>query len=111
MLADASTFLYALADISTTLGCIFLGIYVMPLTRLKLRITKVGGVGFFVLSALVHFGQALRTLFRPGRTYGEASYQPATVIVHVALAVCLWLFICGLYIELVRWAPWGRDKH
>jgi hypothetical protein len=29
--------------------------------------------------------------------------------IHIPQAIFVWMFVSGLYLELVKWGPWGID--
>lgn len=96
-------FLFVLVNITITLGYVFLAATVVPKVPVTLVQTKVGGVGFFLLCGLTHTDMALSALFHPEMTMGEMATSWHMLAIHIPQAICVWLFVTGLYIEVGRW--------
>lgn len=95
--------LFALANLTITLGYIYLALVVLPRIRVTLLQTKIGGVGFFLLCGLTHTDMALTALFDPDMSMGAMATSWHALAIHLPQAVCVWLFVTGLYIEVGQW--------
>lgn len=102
-------FLYVLSNVGITLGYIFLAVAVVPRVRLHLKRTLAGGVGFFVLCGLHHLLGVFDVLFMGHTGMREGMLDIQMLVVDIPQVVAVWLFVTGLYIELVRWGP--LDSH
>lgn len=97
-------FLFVLANLAITLGYLYLAFTVVPKVPVTLKRTKIGGTGFFVLCGLTHTDMALSALFHSSMTLGQMMTSWHMLGIHVPQAICVWLFVTGLYIEVGRWA-------
>lgn len=107
---DVRGVLFVLSNIVITLGYVFLAAFVVPRVTVRLQRTKIGGVGFFLLCGLHHLDNVGHYLFQSNLSVGSVYTEFHMLIIDVPQAVCVWLFVTGLYIELVRWGPWGLEN-
>lgn len=108
MIDDFITFLFAFANLAITAGYLYLALMVMPKVTLTMRMTKIGGIGFFLLCGLTHLEMAGHAMLGPDETFGEMARSLHMLVIHLPQSIAVWMFVTGLYIELVRWGPWSR---
>lgn len=101
--------LFVASNLAIMLGYIFLASIVVPRVPVKLLRTKLGGVGFFSLCGLHHLDQVLHYVFQPAAQIQDVYTELHMVGLDIPQAVCVWMFVTGLYIEMVRWGPWGQE--
>jgi hypothetical protein len=109
MLNTTSAWLFVLSNIGITAGYIFLALGVLPRVTVHLTRTKVGGVGFFLLCGLHHLDNVFHYLFQGKQHVEHVFTEWHMIAIDVPQFVCVWLFVTGLYIELVRWGPWRTE--
>lgn len=97
-------FVFILANITITAGYAFVALMIVPKIQLTLRRTKIGGIGFFGLCGATHLHMAFTSVFHPHQTFGEMATSWPMLAIHIPQAVCVWVFVTGLYIELGSWA-------
>ncbi len=94
-------FIFVLSNVAITAGYAFLAVAVVPRVAVKLARTKLGGVGFFLLCGLTHLHMAYQALFDQGAMgYAYMAVEPIMLLIHVPQAICVWLFVTGVYIEM-----------
>lgn len=103
-----ASWLFALENLTICAGYLFVAVKVAPLFMRKFGVrywsTKVGGIGFFLLCGLTHADQAYRALFAGGMPGMAADWHMH--LIHAPQAVCVWMFVIGLYVELTD-IPWS----
>ena len=99
--------LFVVSNLAICVGYVFLAAIVMPRITVKLRRTRYGSIGFFLLCGLHHFDQVLHYFFSPMARIEDVYVETHMLLVDVPQAVCVWMFVTGLYVELVKWGPWG----
>lgn len=99
--------LFVLSNVAITLGYVFLAAVVVPRITVRLHRTRWGGIGFFLLCGLHHLDNVFHYLYEPTAEVQHIYVAWHMILVDVPQAVCVWLFVSGLYIEFVRWGPWG----
>lgn len=102
-------FVFIMANLAITLGYAFVALRIVPQMQVSLLRTKIGGVGFFGLCGATHLGMVYNALFEAKMTFAVMSSTWPMVAIHLPQAVCVWLFVTGLYIEIGDWAPLRRD--
>jgi hypothetical protein len=103
-------FLFLMANIAISFGYFYLAAFVIPSIRVQLMRTKIGGASFLFLCALTHLDMAFSGLFHPHMTMGEMAVQWHMLAIHLPQAVCVWMFVTGLYIEVGRWSRRPDDE-
>lgn len=103
--------LFAVSNLTITLGYVFLSAYVVPRIAVRLTRTKIGGAGFFLLCGLHHLDNVYHALFQGQQSVRGVSVQLHMLMIDVPQAVFIWMFVSGLYVELVRWGPWATDAN
>ncbi len=94
-------FVFVLANAAITAGYAFLAIAVIPKVAVQLLRTKLGGIGFFLLCGLTHAHMAWAALFdQEHGGYAYMAVTPAMLAIHVPQAICVWLFVWGIYVEM-----------
>ncbi len=93
-------FLFVIANLIITMGYVYLALTIVPKLRVSLLRTKIGGVGFFVLCGLTHSDMAFMALFHPHMSMGDMAVSWHGLAIHIPQALCVWLFVTGLYIEI-----------
>jgi hypothetical protein len=99
--------LFVLANLGITLGYMFLAIFVIPRISVRLTRTKVGGMLFFITCGLHHLDNVFHVLFQPHEEVRNIMLQLHMLLIDVPQVIAVWLFVSGLYVELVRWGPWA----
>lgn len=96
-----SLFLFILANVLITAGYVFLALGVVPRVDVKLLRTKIGGIGFFLLCGMTHLNMAWMAMMQDdSHTYSEGSTSWLMLAIHIPQAICVWLFVTGVYIEI-----------
>ncbi len=103
MTDPVALFTFVLVNITITLGYLYLAIVVLPAIPVSLKRTKIGGVGFFLLCGLTHTDMALSALLHEHMSIGEMATSWQALAIHVPQAVCVWMFVTGLYLEVRSW--------
>lgn len=94
-------YVFVLANVLITAGYLFLALVVVPKVSIQLLRTKIGGIGFFLLCGATHLHMAAAAITDDsGHTYSAASTSWWMLAIHVPQAICVWLFVTGLYIEI-----------
>lgn len=94
--------LFAISNLGITLGYVFLAAFVVPKVRVHLLRTRLGGVGFFLLCGLHHLENVAMTLFMGHESVHMAMTSWHMIVIDVPQVVCVWMFVSGLYLEIVR---------
>lgn len=100
---------FTIANLAITAGYVFLAAVVVPRVTVYLRRTRIGGIGFFLTCGLHHLDNVFHFLFQPTEQIREVYVESHMLYVDVPQAVFVWMFVTGLYLEFVRWGPWGAD--
>ena len=100
---------FVASNLAITLAYFFLAAVVVPRITIKLNRTRFGGIGFFMLCGLHHLDNVFHLLFAAQSTILDVYVSWHMLLIDVPQAFCVWLFVTGLYTELVRWGPWGVD--
>lgn len=91
---------------------VFMGVKVAPvfLARNGIRYlwTKVGAIGFFLLCGFTHVDLALTSVFGSAMDQAMAA-QWHMHLIHAPQAVLSWVFVVGLYCELID-IDWHRPR-
>lgn len=91
----------ALANLGLALAYVFVALFIAPNVSVALGRTRVGGLLFFGMGALLHLELTLHTAFdNNGLTPGELVSWPLRLIL-IFQVIGAWLFVTGLYAELV----------
>lgn len=101
-------FAFAIVNVTITVGYLWLSVVVLPNLPLRLARTKIGGVGFFLLCGLTHTHMAVGVLIHPQMSVVEMATSWLSLAIHVPQAVCVWMFVTGMYIEI---GYWGFVEH
>lgn len=101
---------FVIANVGIAVGYIFLAAIVMPRITIRLWQTRVGSIGFFTLCGLHHLDNVFHLLLQRNETVGHIYVQAHMLLIDVPQAICVYLFVIGLYIELVKWGPWGEEQ-
>lgn len=88
----------------------FLALVVVPRVTVHLTRTKVGGVIFFATCGLHHLENIFHAVFQPGEPNRETMTALHMLAIDVPQALAVWLFVSGLYLEVVRWGPWATPQ-
>lgn len=107
---DVAGSLFVLSNVIITLGYVFLAAFVVPRVTVRLHRTRLGGVGFFLLCGLHHLDNVFHYLFQSQLPVGQVYTELHMLLIDVPQAICVWMFVTGLYIELVRWGPWRTGE-
>lgn len=107
---SSTAWLYVAANIGIFFGYVFLAFGVVPRVTVELHRTRYGGILFFLTCGLTHLDQAYHTYYNPTETYFHISTQPHMLAIHVVQFFAVWAFVTGLYIEFVKWGPWGQAR-
>ena len=102
--------IFVVSNLAIFAGYVFLAGVVVPRATARLLRTRVGGIGFFFTCGLTHLEQVLHYLYGGRVTFPELAREYHMLVVHVVQAICVWLFVTGLYIEMVRWGPWAAGR-
>lgn len=105
-----SVALFVASNIVIVLGYMFLSLFVVPRVTVHLTRTKVGGVVFFATCGLHHLENIFHVLFQPLEANRHTMTQFHMLLIDVPQAVAVWLFVSGLYLEVVRWGPWATPQ-
>lgn len=108
---DTRGLLFILCNVTIFAGYVFLAAVVVPRATARLWRTRVGGIGFFFTCGLTHLEQALHYLYGNNEVFSRMAVEWHMMAIHLVQAVCVWMFVTGLYLEMVRWGPWaaGHD--
>ncbi|MEO6159142.1 MAG: hypothetical protein ABIQ39_16110 [Ilumatobacteraceae bacterium] len=105
---SAAGILFVVSNLTITAGYVFLAFAVVPRVTVRLRRTKIGGIGFFLLCGLHHADNVFHYMYQGNETVSRVFAQLHMILIDVPQAIFVWMFVTGLYIELVRWGPWGQ---
>jgi hypothetical protein len=98
---------FMLTNFGIVSGYIFLGVRVVPKAAMNMTRTKVGGILFFLTCAYTHFELGLHAFFGNGLTLDDMlSWH--MIVNHTIQVFAVWAFVTGLYLEFVKWGPWGN---
>ena len=100
-------YLFVLSNIFIVCGYFFVGLRIVPNTGVNMLRTKIGGILFFITCGITHMEMAWHAFTGEGFTIEHMISFPM-VINHMVQALSVWMFVTGLYIEFVKWGPWGR---
>mgnify|MGYP001561845456 CR=1 FL=1 len=95
-----AVFLFILANVTITAGYLYVAATVVPRVQMNLLRTKIGGVGFFVLCGITHMVMAVQTLTDSPMTAVMMASSWWSLAIHIPQAICVWLFVTGLYVEI-----------
>lgn len=104
-----STTLFVVSNLGITAGYIFLALFVLPRVTVHLVRTKVGGIGFFLLCGLHHLDNTFHLLYQTDLAVGHVFLEWHMLAIDIPQFICVWLFVTGLYVELVKWGPWRTE--
>lgn len=104
---DVSLWLEVAANVAIFAGYVFIALKVVPYVTVNLKRTRIGALGFFSLCGLHHLEGAVHLIVMPEENYHEAMLSWHMLLVDVPQAFFVWLFVTGLYLELVKWGPWN----
>ena len=90
-------FVFVIANLAITGGYAYLALAVVPKVAIEMRRTQLGGIGFFLLCGATHLGMAWTALV--DEHYARMATSWHMLAVHVPQAVCVWLFVTGVFIE------------
>lgn len=99
--------IYVAANLFIVLGYFFLAAFVVPRVTVRLKRTQIGGVGFFALCGLHHLDDIYHVVFQPTEQVAPVMTQLHMLAIDVPQALCVFLFVSGLYLEATKWGPWG----
>jgi hypothetical protein len=103
-------FLFVASNVGIMLGYIFMAAFVVPRVTARLRRTRIGGVGFFLTCGLHHLENVGHVLFEGEQRVRDVMLSTHMLLIDVPQVVFVWVFVTGLYLEVVRWGPW-RATH
>lgn len=103
-------FLFVVSNISITLSYFFVAAVVAPRVTVKLRRTRIGAIGFFLLCGLHHIENVLHYLLAPHEPVSDVYETWHMLAIDVPQAVFVWMFVTGLYMEIVKWGPWHIEQ-
>lgn len=101
--------LFVAANLIIFLGYVFVAAVVVPRVTMRLKRTRWGGVVFFLTCGLTHLDMVYHYVFAESERIGDVYSEWHMLLIHVPQAIAVWAFVTGLYLELVRWGPWGVD--
>jgi len=99
------TGIFILSNLVIVGGYVFIGVRVVPAATVRLRRTRIGGIGFFLLCAGTHLHMAWHAFTDPDYAAHATTWH--VLGIHVVQAAAVWAFVIGLYIEAGRWGPWA----
>lgn len=102
--------LFIVSNVGITLGYIFMAAVVVPRVTLHLKRTRYGGIGFFLLCGLHHLDGVFHVIFQSTVPVGQVMVEWHMLLIDIPQAISVWAFVTGLYLELVKWGPWGQDE-
>lgn len=97
--------LFVVANLAITLGYLYLSVFVVPRVSMHLLRTRIGGAGFFLLCGLHHLEGVAHVLFELDEPVRHVMLATHMLLIDIPQAICVWMFVTGLYIELVREGP------
>lgn len=106
---NASGWAFVLSNLAITMGYVFLAAVVIPRITVRLHRTRWGGIGFFLLCGLHHLDNVFHFLLQGTDRIDHIFVEWHMLLIDVPQAVCVWAFVTGLYIELVKWGPWATQ--
>lgn len=101
--------LFITSNLVITFGYVFLAAVVMPRATVRLKRTRWGGIVFFVTCGLTHLEMIYHYAFAASEPVRDVYSELHMLLIHIPQAIAVWAFVTGLYLELVRWGPWGLD--
>lgn len=101
--------LFIASNIVIVLGYMFLAAVVVPRMTVRLHRTRYGGIVFFLTCAMTHLDMVYHYVFASDEPIGQVYSEWHMLVIHVPQALAVWAFVTGLYLELVKWGPWGVD--
>lgn len=108
---NTSEFLFVVSNLTITLGYVFMAAVVVPRVTVHLGRTRWGGIGFFLTCGLHHLDNVYHLLFQGSARVQDVFPQLHMLLIDVPQAIFVWMFVTGLYVELVRWGPWNTDRN
>lgn len=102
--------LFVASNLAIVAGYFFMAAVVIPRVTIRLHRTRIGGIGFFLLCGLHHLENASHYLFTDSEDVRAVYESPHMLAIDVLQAFAVWAFVTGLYLELVRWGPWGTEE-
>jgi hypothetical protein len=96
-------YIFVLSNLAIAAAYLFVAMFVAPRIRLRATVTKVGGVGFFLLCGLTHAllaYYAFASVSHTAHSGGSEGMGLFMFLVHVLQAPAVWAFVVGLYVEL-----------
>lgn len=106
-MATAALLIFILSNLTIVAGYVYVGLRIMPYADVNMKRTRYGGIAFFLTCAYTHTHLALHAVTSGGLSLDDMiSWH--MLIVHVVQALSVWIFVTGLYIEFVKWGPWGQ---
>jgi len=102
--------LFVVSNLVIVLGYMFLSVFVVPRVTVHLNRTKIGGIIFFATCGLHHLENVFHVLYQPLESNRETMTAIHMLLIDVPQAVAVWLFVSGLYLEVVRWGPWATPQ-
>lgn len=102
--------LFVVSNLLIVMGYMFLALFVVPRITVHLTRTKVGGVLFFLTCGLHHLENVFHVLFQKHEENGHTMTSLHMLVIDGVQAVAVFLFVTGLYLEVVRWGPWATPQ-
>lgn len=102
--------LFVASNVVIVLGYMFLALFVVPRVTVHLNRTKIGGVVFFATCGLHHLENIFHVLYQPLEANRDTLTALHMLLIDVPQALAVWLFVSGLYLEVVRWGPWATPQ-
>lgn len=100
--------IFIVANVVIASAYIYLALTVMRRINVRLLSTRIGGIGFFGLCGLTHLEMAYNALAHSNVSFGMMDTSWYMLAIHVPQAVCVWMFVTGLYVEVDSWDT-GRN--
>jgi hypothetical protein len=92
------------------LGYCFLAVFVVPMAAVRLWVTRIGGMLFFLLCGLHHLENVAHLVYTPEQRASEVYTSVHMLLIDVPQAGAVWAFVIGLYLEAVKWGPWSAGN-
>jgi hypothetical protein len=93
------SFVYVLANVAISSAYAYLGVMVFRSKRIRLRGTRIGGVGFFAFGSIIRLDAAYNALTNGTLSFDSLDISWYVLGVHVPQVICVWMFITGLQVE------------
>lgn len=107
---NAWILIFAFANSITAAAYVFLAVVMVPRIKVTRLTTKISGVIFFALSAIMHVALTAQVVLHPTKSLAHTITQTYVPWIYWPQAVAAWVFIFGLYVELGRWGPWKDEQ-